>query len=188
MLRPLAASGAVPHAIQGTTAMPSKPDFRAIIAGAKRKYEERRRADAHQRTTGATADEEQIDAGIRWLKVALLPLLTEASTVLAGEKIELVVHPSFDVHGTPYLPDIGFQCLGPQRAGRWGLSGRPHSDKYWIRCDGESFEVGIGGDPASAPQRFDPKVKLSDKRVDERLNDAICACIQSYYDNLDSGG
>ena len=168
--------------------MPSRPDIRAIIAAAKPKYEERQRADARQRKMGAAADEEQIDAGIRWLKVALLPLLTEASAVLADEKIELAVHPSFDVHGTPHLPDVGFQCLGPQSAGRWGLSGRPHSDKYWICCDGESFEVGIGGDHASAPQRFTAKVKLSDKHVGDSLNDAICACIQSYYDNLDSGG
>jgi len=167
--------------------MPPKPDFRAIITAAKRKYEERQRADARQRKSGAAADEEQIDAGIRWLKVAVLPLLTEASTVLAGEKIELTVHPSFDVHGTPHLPDVLFQCLGPPSAGRRGLSGRPHSDKYWIRCDGESFAVGTGGDHASAPQRFNARMKLSDKRVDDRLNDAICGCIQSYYDNLDSG-
>jgi hypothetical protein len=170
--------------------MPPKPDFRAFIAEAKRKHQERKIADERQRKSksAGTTDGERIDAGIRWLKVAVLPLLQEARAVLAGEKIELAVHPSFDVHGTPHLPDVLFQCLGPASAARRGLRRRSHSDKYWIRCDGEGFEVGIGGDPASAPQRLNPKVKLTDKRVDDRLNDAICACIQSYYDSLDSGG
>lgn len=168
--------------------MPPKLDFRAFIAEAKRKHQERKSADERQRKSAGITDEERIDAGIRWLKVAVLPLLQEASAVLAGEKIELAVHPSFDVHGTPHLPDVLFQCLGPANAARRGLSGRPHSDKYWIRCDGETFDVGSGGDHASTPRRMNPRVKLSDKRVDDRLNDAICACIQSYYDNLDSGG
>jgi hypothetical protein len=162
-----------------------KPDFHAVIADAKRKLEERRRAAKQkQKKSAGVSEEERIDAGVRWLKAVLRPLLAEAAAALAGEKIELAIEESFDVHGTEHLPDILFQCLGAPGTGRGGLSARAHSDKYWIRCDGESCQVGAGGDLASEPQRLAPKVALSDKSVADGLNDAICACIESYYDDL----
>jgi hypothetical protein len=161
-----------------------KPDFHAIVADAKRKHEERQRAEARQKKSAGAAEEERIDAGISWLKTVLRPLLHEAAAALAGEKIELAIHESFDVYGTEHLPETLFQCLGRAGTGRGGMSARPHSDKYWIRCDGEHYQVGAGGNYASAPQRYASKVALGDKKAAEKLNDTICACIESYYDSL----
>jgi hypothetical protein len=161
--------------------MAEKSRFRDIIDGAKRKHEDRLRTEAEQRKRDAAERERRVDAGIHWLKTVVRPLLEEAKLALAAEKIEIAIVESFDVQSTPHLPDISFQCVGAKRR---GSATQPHSYKYWVRADGESFEIGTGSDYASAPQRLEGRVKIDARRARERLEDAICAAIESYYASL----
>jgi hypothetical protein len=161
-------------------------DFPSMIANARHQHEQRiqqARDKAEKERETQTRIEE---AGTTWLKRHLIPLLERAKRTFHAQGVPTEIGSNFGVlRSISGKPTVWFRCIGPS-AVRGQVT--PTSRPAYFRCDGQTFEIGLGNsniDEPWSPDRILASVDVAGADVKSSIAAAIQSILESYYTGLE---
>ena len=161
--------------------------FQSMIANARHEHEQRIQ-QAREKSEKERETQTQIEeAGTNWLKRHLIPLLERAKDTFHAQGVPSEMGSNFGVlRSISGKPTVWFRCRGPS-AVRGQVT--PTSRPAYFRCDGQTFEIGLGNsniDEPWSPDRILSSVDLAGADMKSATAAAIQSVLESYYAELEA--
>lgn len=126
------------------------------------------------------------DTGVAALQEIVRPILNEARVALAKENITLAIEEDFGLAPmTDTPPKMVLQCKSAPFTNGLGGVTIPVSHKLHIVCDGKTVKWAAGHAYTNVPSEPEVAVEIGDALLKPRLNQALKACLESYYRDFD---